>query len=194
MSLKLDLLKIARRFPLLIQLSRQFRRSRRRLVEFFGSRYYSKTADPETADSEIDTKLEEYLPFRNGFFIEVGAHNGFYESNTYHLEKFKGWKGVLVEPVPELFKECIKERPNSKVYNCALVPHDYPNTTIELFFADGTTHVKGIQNDNPSYLKKIREVGEKYSIPHYTARVPVRTLDSILDELAIKQIDFFLLM
>ena len=84
--LKRYLLKIACKFPLLIQLSRQFQRSRRRLFEFFGSDYYSKPAK-----FGMDKKLEEYLTGHGGFFIEVGAYDGFRESNTYYLEKFKGF-------------------------------------------------------------------------------------------------------
>ena len=33
---------------------------------------------------------------RNGFFIEAGAFDGELFSNTLHLEKNRGWTGVLV--------------------------------------------------------------------------------------------------
>jgi FkbM family methyltransferase len=37
---------------------------------------------------------------RNGYFVELGAHDGFSDSNTLVLEKRYGWSGLLIEPNP----------------------------------------------------------------------------------------------
>ena len=42
---------------------------------------------------------------RNGSFVEVGAFDGEYASNTSGLADV-GWKGLYVEPVPEFFEKC----------------------------------------------------------------------------------------
>lgn len=34
----------------------------------------------------------------NGYFVDIGAHNGYNDSNSYVLEKDFGWKGICVEP------------------------------------------------------------------------------------------------
>lgn len=39
----------------------------------------------------------------NGFFIDLGAGDGFSGNNTYVLEKYYGWKGLCIEPNPILF-------------------------------------------------------------------------------------------
>ena len=39
--------------------------------------------------NDLDIKLEKYLNFSNGFFIELGAHDGITQSNTYYYEKKK---------------------------------------------------------------------------------------------------------
>jgi len=38
---------------------------------------------------------------RDGVFIEIGASDGIYLSNTYFLEKEFNWKGLCIEPSTE---------------------------------------------------------------------------------------------
>lgn len=41
---------------------------------------------------------------RNGFFLDVGAHDGVYLSNTFILETRYGWNGILIEGNPATFE------------------------------------------------------------------------------------------
>ena len=66
--------------------------------------------------SQIGQDLEVvkfYNKKNNGFFIEVGASDGILYSNTYLLEKQYNWKGICCEPIPQKFRELVKNRPNS---------------------------------------------------------------------------------
>ena len=54
--------------------------------------------------------LNELREKREGFFIEIGAGDGLYLSNTYLLEKNFGWTGILVEPNKSLYNSCINLR------------------------------------------------------------------------------------
>ena len=47
---------------------------------------------------------------RNGFFLDVGAHDGIEHSNTYRLERRYGWKGICVEGNPDTYKKLIHNR------------------------------------------------------------------------------------
>ncbi len=54
--------------------------------------------------------VEEYFKTRpktqsKRFYIEAGAWNGEYLSNSLYLEMKLGWKGLLVEPNPQAYKE-----------------------------------------------------------------------------------------
>jgi hypothetical protein len=82
----------------------------------------------------MDKKLEAYLPSK-GFFIEAGAFDGIYESNTYFLEKWKGWKGILIEPIYENYILCKRSRSRSIVLNYALKSFDNEASQIGIFAA-----------------------------------------------------------
>lgn len=47
---------------------------------------------------------------KNGFFVEIGAHDGISFSNTYFFEKYLNWTGICIEPNPDIFKQLIKNR------------------------------------------------------------------------------------
>jgi len=47
---------------------------------------------------------------RNGYFIEVGAHDGVHHSNTLTLEDHYGWGGVLIEGNTVLFDRLLNNR------------------------------------------------------------------------------------
>lgn len=52
---------------------------------------------------------EVFNEMRGGYFLDIGAHDGFIVSNTYILEKRYGWNGICIEANPESFnklKEC----------------------------------------------------------------------------------------
>lgn len=136
----------------------------------------------------IQEIIGKYFNFDNGVFIEAGAADGIRQSNTNFLEKQKNWSGVLVEPNVGAFNSCVINREKSKVFNCALVDYDYPNTEIEMHFRSWTGEDTGLVTsvfDSPFN-----------SVPGWDAYnnayiIPARTLDSILEEANIEHVDFF---
>ena len=65
---------------------------------------------------------ELFFGVNNGYLVEIGAYDGKTYSNTSGLLK-KGWKGLLVEPVPEFFQMAsnfYSEYPNVKLVNRAI--------------------------------------------------------------------------
>jgi FkbM family methyltransferase len=55
----------------------------------------------------------------DGFFVECGAADGLLLSVCKYFED-KGWSGINIEPVPYLFQQLIKNRPNSRNINLAI--------------------------------------------------------------------------
>ena len=51
---------------------------------------------------------------RNGYFIDLAAADGITGSNTFFLERYLGWDGLLFEPNPN-FKSIIEANRTSKL-------------------------------------------------------------------------------
>jgi hypothetical protein len=59
-------------------------------------------------DSKSENGQDIFALFVNNFksggsFLEFGAYDGFTFSNTYLLEKRFGWKGLIIDPIPNHF-------------------------------------------------------------------------------------------
>ena len=79
----------------------------------------------------IDFKLNEIINKNNGFYIELGANDGLTQSNTAFFEKYRGWKGILIEPSINKYMECKNNRSNNNiVLNYACVSNDYKDEYI----------------------------------------------------------------
>ena len=168
-------------------LKKKLSKFRRKAFEAVGSDRYSRPSL-----DEMDRKLEKYLPHRDGFFIEVGANNGFSQSNTYYFEQLRGWTGILIEGIPELYEQCVLERPKSKVFNCALVANDCTEPYITMKYANLMSIVEGAfksKSADENHIKKGQEV--QPNLATYEIQVPTKTLTSILDECKVEKIDLF---
>lgn len=143
--------------------------------------------------NDLDTKLEQYLNFRNGFFLEAGANDGYSQSNTYYLEKHLNWRGILIEGIPDLYAKCKAERSNAIVHNCALVADDYTAPTVTMQYAHLMSVVDGALRSQERQAKHVNAGVEIQNLSgSYSITVPAKTLTSILATTAdLPKIDFF---
>jgi FkbM family methyltransferase len=129
----------------------------------------------------IDMKLQRFLP-ETGVFLEAGANDGYTWSNTYYLERAKGWHGVLIEGIPVLSAECRRLRSHSAVYNCALVEPGFTDATVTMTYSDLRSLITGSE---PEMERDAAADG-----PTYEVQVPARTLDDVLIDAGISELDF----
>ncbi len=74
---------------------------------------------------------------RDGFFVEVGANDPCGGSQTWLLEQ-NGWRGILVEPLPDFYDKLVSARPRSKVYQAACsAPEKRGTATLHVASHDG---------------------------------------------------------
>jgi FkbM family methyltransferase len=160
------------------------RRYRRKLLQSLGIELYSLPAV-----EDIDRKLEAYLP-EKGIFVEAGAHDGFTQSNTYYLEWKKKWTGVLVEPIPHLYQECVKERSRSQVFNYALVPFEYQKDFVEMNYAYLMSTVDGALQSSEAQQQHLQKAKGFYNVSPYKLQVPAKNLTAVLQQAGVSKIDF----
>jgi FkbM family methyltransferase len=104
---------------------------------------------------------------KRGFFVEVGANEAIERSQTWHLEQL-GWTGVLIEPQPDLAAALVAQR-KARVFAVACSSPENAGRSLPL-------HVDGpLSGLN-------RERMAPGSQPARVILVPVRTLDSLLEE------------
>lgn len=171
----------------IVQSRRRRKRARRLRAEAAGNWAHSRPAL-----FDMDHKIDRYLPESGGFFIEAGGNDGFRQSNTYHLERRRNWRGLLVEPVPELCDEARLERPASTVVNAALVAEDYDEPTARIRYGGLMSVVAGARGDDAadrSWITQGLAMGSLGLEDEYEIDVPARTLSSILDEQDVPEID-----
>lgn len=96
----------------------------------------------------LEKKIREYINFNNGYFVELGANDGISQSNTYYLEKYKGWKGILIEPIPHNYLKCLKNRSNlTKVFCNACVSFEYKEKFVEIIYSNLMSTSVGLETD-----------------------------------------------
>lgn len=132
--------------------------------------------------------LEYFDHARELFFVDVGANDGITISNTLHLERDYGWKGLCVEPNPDAYEKLIQNR-RVECRLCGLYSRD-----AELAFLKVTGYsemLSGFQEAyDPRHLARLeREVRERHqrveSIP-----VPARRLTGLLDEIGVRVVHY----
>jgi FkbM family methyltransferase len=138
--------------------------------------------------NELDRKIEEYIPQETGFFVEVGAYDGVNQSNTLSFER-KGWRGLLIEPVPDTFEKCKKNRPLAKVVNAACVSFDYPGKEVGLIDVGLMSLVECARNNKEEKHAWIQRGEQLQQITSKSCLAPARTLTSIFEEQNLSEID-----
>ena len=156
-----------------------------RAVEATGRDYFP-------AHDKLDRKLLPHIGhIRNGTFIEAGANDGLSQSNTWHLERRKGWRGLLVEPIPEIAALCRRFR-NSRVECSALGRFDQEGTSVTMHFGALMTTAEGADASHMEGGSAAAHasagagwIGRK----SYSFEAPVNALSTLIDRAGLSAID-----
>ncbi|MGL5796475.1 MAG: FkbM family methyltransferase [Waterburya sp.] len=125
--------------------------------------------------------------------VQIGANDGKTDDPVYSLIAGGNWSGVLVEPIPKLYKELTEtyqDVSKLKLENCALAKEDGKVTMYQVIPDDSLPeYVKVLSSFDRDIILK-----QKPLIPNIeqfieTIEVPAMTFKSLLDKHSIQHIN-----
>ncbi|RXG53580.1 hypothetical protein Avbf_07564, partial [Armadillidium vulgare] len=90
---------------------------------------YQKHQDWQFLHKETKSLFPPYTKPR-GFYVEVGAFDGEYLSNSLFLELYYEWNGLLIEPDKGLYQSLLKKHRKAWSCHCCLSTKPFPHQTI----------------------------------------------------------------
>lgn len=115
-----------------------------------------------------------------GFFIEVGAFDGYHYSVTYALEAI-GWTGLLIEALPERAEQCRTRRPDSRVVHAALGRRGSAGTAKFVAVEDQYGGMLSFAQPGPGSTDHARSIA-KEGFATRTVDVPLTTMNDLLKD------------
>lgn len=144
--------------------------------------------------NQLDRKLEKYVNYDNGYFVELGANDGVTQSNSLYFEKYRNWRGLLVEPAPQNYLKCRLNRSSlDSIYCAACVSFDYDKEFVRIAYSNLMSTPVSLESDiqDPHAHARLgdRFLGNGETVFEFGA--VAQTLNSLLlDARAPRLIDF----
>jgi FkbM family methyltransferase len=135
--------------------------------------------------------IENISKFKcNGTFIEIGGYDGITGSNTYFLEKYLNWSGLIVECNPEIVELCKKNRRNPV---CDKAIYKDSGSTVE-FIIPGGEEIEG----GKGQLSGIKDFIKKESLQCFKSsynnsrivNISTININDLLDQYNMLNIDY----
>lgn len=112
---------------------------------------------------------------QEGFFIEVGAYDGYTNSTSYAFEAV-GWRGLLIEPIPRRYELCRARRGASMVVHGAASAPGGPATIDFTVVEDDVWDLCSYAHDRPQHRPEL----DRTDFKRTRVTVPLTTIDAQL--------------
>jgi FkbM family methyltransferase len=138
-----------------------------------------------------DKILEEmvFKGYKNGVFVDVGAHNGKSINNTLYFEENHNWSGINIEPIKSVYDELVVNRPKSINLNIAVC-----DTEGELEFIQNigyTEMISGLkQTYHPTHLERLNTELKFCGGKSHVILVETKRLETVFDENDVSHVNF----
>lgn len=145
------------------------------------AKYYSQYKQDKFLDKIV------FNGKKNGFFIDIGAHDGISLSNSFFFEKNRAWVGICIEPNPNVFSKLMQDRKSTNLNICI----GEGNKTISFTKIEGYSEMLSGVTDTyaPEHLKRIEREVAIHGGNIQTISVEMKRLDTI-ESIKNKKVDF----
>jgi FkbM family methyltransferase len=155
----------------------------------------NKTKQLKTKTFYSQDKQDRYLEenifkgYKNGIFVDVGAHDGISLNNTLYFENTNNWTGINVEPIKEVYDKLIINRSTCININCAINNTD---GTAEFICNTGYTEmISGLKNEfDPRHMNRLINENNAYGSQTNIIIVNTKKLETIFIENNITHINY----
>ncbi|XP_052237875.1 uncharacterized protein LOC127849195 [Dreissena polymorpha] len=161
-------------------------------VLFHGNGSYNLHSNLRNKDSFLQYGQDKYISNifgskRNGFFVEIGAYDGQFLSNTLLLEMKNNWTGLLIEAIPHMFSLIASVNRNCYAINCCL---GYTNTSLTFTIAGMISSADAVMTaQHRNRINRERSKNDKtYNKP---VTVQCYSLLDVLYVIGTKKVDYF---
>jgi len=138
-----------------------------------------------------DEYLEKFIfkGFKNGFFMDIGAHDGVSINNTLYFEKNNNWTGMNIEANEVVFQQLVKNRPKCTNLNVAVCNND---GTAEFIVNTGYTEmISGLKNYyDPRHFSRLKRENNQTGAISEIKKVATYKVSTICQNYGIKHIDY----
>ena len=145
--------------------------------------HYSQDKQDEFLETTV------FKGYKNGYFVDVGAHDGVSLNNSLYFEKYHNWSGINIEPIKTVYDKLSINRPNCINVNCAVSNND--GETEFLCCTGRTEMLSGIKATyDARHINRVKLENKRFKGTSQTIIVPTRRLETILDEYKITHINY----
>lgn len=126
----------------------------------------------------------------NGIYIELGAVDGVFQSNTKFFEDELGWKGILIEPNKNAFEKLQINRKNNWLFNELISCNE---EELEYKWIDSVVAVAGVSGTLSDMHNQTwyGSFVDKNNIKINTCLIKPKTLTEIIKSTKVDHIDLF---
>jgi FkbM family methyltransferase len=141
----------------------------------------------DSQDLYLETNI--FKGYKNGCYVDVGAHDGITINNTLYFEQNNNWTGINVEPIKTVFDKLVINRPNSINLNCAVC--NKCGETEFIYNVGYTEMISGIKdNFDLRHLERLERENEQFGSTTEIIKVNTKKIETILDEHNIKHVNY----